>query len=103
MGIGIKDLVEFKVLLLPDEVKETVGKENLIVLAETTRDKLQAQASRGTLVKASPMAFSDWNGVIPMEGDKVVFIKFAGELFKGNDDKEYRIANDKDILAILEG
>jgi len=101
---GIKELVEFKVLILPDEVGDTVGKENIIVMADSTKEREQASSTRGRLVKVSGMAFSDWKGsAIPQEGDRVAFIKYAGELFMGDDDKEYRIANDKDILAILEG
>jgi len=103
MSTGIRDLVEFKVLLLPDEVGDKTGKENILYMPDTTKEREQAQSTRGVLVKASGMAFSDWRGgTIPQEGDRVAFVKYAGELFKGNDDKEYRIANDKDILAVLE-
>jgi len=35
-------------------------------------------------------------------GDRVIFRRYAGEQFDGDDGIKYRLMNDKDILAIKE-
>ena len=62
---------------------------------------------RGTLIAMAPTAFSyeNWPAgtVLPKPGDKVLFGKYAGTNVKGpKDGKEYRVLNDKDIIALLD-
>lgn len=96
--------VEYKVWILVDEVSE---KEGSLWLPETTIDRQQEQRDTGTLIKASEMAFSDWNGRKPEIGEKVVFSKYAGSIFRfpkveGIGVDRYRLCNDKDICAVIE-
>lgn len=92
--------VEFKILIEPEEVEEkTAGG---IILAQVTKEKEQMAQVKGILIAIGGNAFEDWNDK-PKIGDKVYFGKYAGYIVKGNDGKEYRLANDKDICAIIEG
>jgi len=59
------------------------------------------QQTEGYIAAVSEMAFTDgegnrWRCDIPAIGDKVLFSKYAGQLYG-----LYRIVNDKDIVAIV--
>jgi chaperonin GroES len=97
---GIKPL-EFKVVILPETVEaKTAGG---LFMPETVREKEQMAAVRGTLVAMSPHAFEEFDKAKPSVGDRVLIAKYGGQVFQGLDGETYRILNDKDILAILEG
>ena len=90
--------VEYKVLIKPEVVeKKTSGG---LYLPETTQDKDQMAQIKGELVATGGNAFEDWAGP-PVIGDKVYFAKYAGYIIKGENGEEYRLANDKDITAII--
>lgn len=90
---------EFKVLILPEAVEEksTGG----IILAATTKEREEMAQVRGTLVAVGGNAFEDWNDP-PQVGDLVYIGKYAGYVVKGADGKDYRLTNDKDIVATIE-
>lgn len=91
--------VEFKVLVKPDKVDEMSGP--LFVPAHV-RDKMQLAEIKSTLVAAGGNAFEDWSGARPAPGDRVYIAKYAGLYVKGEDGEEYRLCNDKDIVAIID-
>ena len=95
---------EYKVLIKPDKVEEKT--KSGIYLPEEHRDRQDASATTGKLLARSPLAFQYdvWPDASdpPKPGDRVAFAKYAGVSIKGNDDEDYRIVNDKDIIAILE-
>jgi len=89
-----------RVLIKPEVVEEkTAGG---IILAATTKDRDQQATMRGTVVKVGVNAWKAFDDGTPWaaEGDKVVFRKYAGEVIK-DDDAEFRVVNDEDILAVI--
>lgn len=91
--------VEFKILIEPEIVEEkTIGG---IILTPKTKEMEQMAQVKGILIAVGGNAFEDWKDK-PRTGVKVYFGKYAGYIVKGNDGKEYRLANDKDICAIIE-
>jgi co-chaperonin GroES (HSP10) len=56
----------------------------------------------GRLVAIGGNAFTDWNGRRPIVGDRVLFAKYAGAPVTGANGVKYRIAQDKDIAAVIE-
>lgn len=95
---------EFKAVVRPVKVEEKT--KGGIFLPDEHKEREQFAQMEGTLVAVSPHAFSyaDWSGaesLKPRAGDRVLFAKYAGAMFKGNDGSEYRIINDKDISAVL--
>lgn len=93
--------VEYKVLVLPETVEEVT--QGGIVLPSQTVDAEQTAEVRCTLVSVGGMAFDDWKDEHkPAPGDRVMVAKYSGIICTGDDKKEYRLINDKDILAILE-
>ena len=101
---GIKP-VEYKVLIKVDEINDK--SEGGIWIPESRLEREQMAHDRGTLVDVSEMAFEDWPGRRPQVGEKVIFSKYAGSIimFENKDRmrERYRLCNDKDICAILEG
>lgn len=91
--------VEFKVLIEPEEVEQKTSSG--IVLAVATTEKEKMAQVKGKLIAVGGNAFQDWEEPLPKVGDHVWFAKFAGYVIKGSDGKEYRLANDKDISAVL--
>lgn len=92
--------VEYKVLIQPEDVEKVSA--GGIVMATTTTDRDRMAQVKGRLVAVGGSAFTDWGGLLPKVGDSVYYAKYAGLMVKGEDGKEYRLANDKDITAIIE-
>lgn len=94
--------VEYKVVVRPRKAQEkTAGG---IVLPDEVLDRDQHAAIEGELVALSPLAFTyeEWpkEARKPQAGDTVIFARFSGNTIKGNDGIEYRIMNDKDVIAV---
>jgi len=89
------------VLVLPDKVKEKTS--GGIFLPETIRDKEQAAATSGIVISIGPSAWKDIDDGKPWAnvGDRVSYARYAGVVMSGNDDVDYVLINDNDILAIL--
>ena len=100
---GIKP-VEYKVLILQDEVEDKSS--GGIWLADTTRDRQTEAQDRGTIVEVGGMAFSDWRGIKPKVGDKVLYDRYAGSAIRFRDKENkmsvYRLCEDKKVGAVLE-
>ncbi len=95
---------EFNVLVLPDKVEEK--SKGGIIIADMARDHSQHQATLGTLIAISPLAFTFENypagARTPKVGDRVLFAKYAGSLVDINKPDGLRTCKDKDILAVIE-
>jgi len=92
------ECLEYKVLVRPVEVaKVTKGG---IILPDETKDRDAVASMEGELITMSPLAFSyDDQAPKPKVGQTVVFQKFAGVRINGFDGVEYRLMNDKDVVA----
>jgi len=95
--------VEYHVIIKVEKVDDKSA--GGIFLSEISQEREQMAHDKGWVVAISDMAFSDWNGRIPQPGEKVIFNKYAGSLIKVRNDKkefeDFRLCNDKDIVAIL--
>lgn len=96
--------VEYKVLILPDEVDgETKGG---LIIPISVVEKKGYEVVRATIVARGGSAFFDdtWGPkerekLVP--GTRVLTKKYAGVMMT-HDRVKYRLCNDKDIIAILE-
>lgn len=100
---GIKP-TEYKVLVLAEKAEEKTS--GGIIIPDAIKDRNQSAATKGEIIDISPLAFKfdDWadSKCIPKAGDKVAFARYSGVTIDGADDVEYRLVNDKDIIAILD-
>lgn len=59
----------------------------------------------GTVIAVGPGRLMDDGSRTPVDvkaGDRIVFAKYAGTEFKTEDDEEYLIISEKDIMATVE-
>jgi chaperonin GroES len=93
---------EFNCLVQPEDVGDKIGN---ILIADETKERKQATATRGTLIAVSPVAFTyeEWpkGATPPRVGDTVIIAKGSGVLVEGLDGKMYRLVKDKDVCAVI--
>jgi chaperonin GroES len=95
-----------KILILPYmAVAKTTGG---IEIPDEFKERMQLSAEMGVIVSIGDDAFT-WNadrtrpfgGYKPKVGDHVFFERYAGAVVQGDDGREYRVAEDKQIGAVL--
>ncbi len=86
-----------RVLVKRSEAKTTKGG---IILPDSAQEK----PKQGEVVAVGP-GKTDEKGkttAVPLSvGDKVLFTSYAGMEFKSDDDNEYLILNEEDIIAVI--
>ena len=98
-NIKIKSCVEYKIVIKPDCIEEKSA--GGIFLAESYTEQESWSQTTGILVAVGGNAFEDWKGDVPQEGERVMFRKFAGDAFTGEDGDTYRVCFDKDISLVI--
>jgi co-chaperonin GroES (HSP10) len=96
------------VLVLVDTVDGYLGKSKLITMTPAAIETQNQGATSGVIVQCGPDAFV-WNsdrkrpfdGMKPKVGDRVFYVRYAGEMTLGVDEKTYRIMSDNSIVAIF--
>lgn len=88
-----------RVVVLPDQIDDKLG-SGVLVKAETTKTQDRRKQTRGTLVAVSGSASFEAGDISPKVGDRVEFAMYSGQFYTEND-VEYRIMNDVDIVGIL--
>ncbi len=91
--------VEYKILVLPEQVK-TESEGGIVFTGKKVQEDELAQ-TEGILVAKTDMSFAGWACKIPKVGDRVKFAKYSGLMVDGEDGKRYRIIEDKNVVAIL--
>jgi len=73
-----------------------------IVIPQSVRDTERLASIHGKIIAVADGAWQDQLGDRrAKEGDDIIFAKYAGLVVKDSDDKEYRLLNDTDVLAIV--
>jgi co-chaperonin GroES (HSP10) len=90
-----------RVLILPDPVEE-VTQSGIILSVGENRDRERLAQLKGTIVELGNTAWLDQPSPWAKEGDHVIFGKYSGLIYQGTDDKEYRIINDLDVVALVD-
>jgi co-chaperonin GroES (HSP10) len=90
-----------RVLILPDPVEE-VSKSGIILSVGENRDRERLAQLKGTIVELGNTAWLDQPSPWANEGDHVIFGKYSGLIYQGADEKEYRIINDLDVVALVD-
>lgn len=92
----------FQVLLSPVEMEDKIGS---IHVPDSVKEQHKVAATSCEVVALGPDAYGDLNkfptGPWCKVGDFVIIGKYAGSRFK-YDDKEYRLLNDDQILALVD-
>lgn len=86
-----------RILIRPLEIEEKTA-SGIIVSTGAMVEREQMANTTGEVIDVGSEA-NDWCVV----GDRVVFAKYSGLLYLGKDGKQYRIINDDNIVATLDG
>jgi co-chaperonin GroES (HSP10) len=89
-----------RVLIYPEPV-ETTTASGIVVSTGINVDRERLAQLRGTVVELGNSVWHDQPETWAKVGDKVIFGKYSGLIYTGDDDKEYRIINDLDIVATV--
>ena len=100
---GLKPM-GYNVLVALDVLEEkTLGG---IILPSKHVERENGASEKGRIVDVSPMAFQggDWPSDTPAKpGTVVLFQRYAGTEFEGNDGRKYRIIADSDLKGLFNG
>ena len=97
---GIKPL-DLKVLVLPDAADETT--KGGIIIPDSTKDRQKFAVVKAQLIEVGDNAFKEWGvGNAPAAGLRILMAQYAGARVKGQDDREYVLMNDEDVIALIE-
>ena len=100
------DPIEYKVLVRPVEVSKEIELKGgfKLIRPDELHEREQHAAMEGKILAVSPFAFTyeEWpeGARKPQVGDTAVFARYGGTLVKGADGIDYRLLNDKDIMAL---
>jgi len=99
--MNVKELKPLGDRVLIEPIFEEEKSKGGILLPDTvSKEKPQV----GEILAIGPGATSKEGKIIPMtvkKGDKVVYAKYSGTDIKGDNDEDYLILSEKDILAIV--
>lgn len=99
--MNIKELKPLgdRVLIKP-KVEEEKSKGGILLPDTISKEKPQV----GEILAVGPGGTNKDGKIIPMivkKGDKVIYAKYSGTDIKGDDDEDYLILSEKDILATV--
>ena len=95
--------VDRKVLVKPETFEEKT--KGGIVLPDSARERDNMAHIKATIVACGVNAFEyiEKAKQRPQVGQKAAIAKFSGYLITGADGKSYRLINDEDVVAMLDG
>jgi co-chaperonin GroES (HSP10) len=90
-------------MVRPESFEEKT--EGGIIIPESSREREEMGHVKAKLVAVGSQAFEDIEekSQRPVEGMTVTIARYSGYLIKGKDGLNYRIINDTDIVAVLDG
>ena len=100
---GLKP-TDYNCVVRLDTLKDDDGdqrSEGGIIIPQERSDRDQMAYTKATLLEAGGNAFNDWNGCIPVPGDKIMVSKYAGITREADPLDLIRVVKDKEILAVL--
>lgn len=89
-----------RVLIYPEPVEEAT-ESGIIINTGINIEKERLAQLKGTVVEIGSTAWHDQPEAWVKEGDKIIFGKYSGLIYTGDDGLEYRIINDLDIVATV--
>ena len=96
--------VEYRCVVRLDTLKDDDGEQKSaggIIIPQDRTDRDQTAYTKATLLAHGGNAFSDWKGLIPQVGDRVMVAKYAGITREADPTDLIRLVTDKEILAVL--
>jgi len=93
--------VGHRILIKPLEIAE-VSKGGIILTTDVLKEREQMANTTGVVIDMGDGCYFEDTKPWCKVGDKVIFAKYAGLLYRGKDGQNYRIVNDHDITGTLD-
>lgn len=90
-----------KTLLIRPEEVEAISSGGIIIPVQSQEKEEMAQMY-ATLIEVGSEAWNDESQPRAQVGERVIFAKYAGSLFRGNDGVRYRLIRDKELVATID-
>jgi co-chaperonin GroES (HSP10) len=91
--------LNYRLVVLPDDIVTTT-KSGIITVSKGNEFKEEMAQIEGLVVAMGDGCFKEDPNPGCKVGDRIIFGKYSGLLFEGNDKKKYRIINDENVVAI---
>jgi co-chaperonin GroES (HSP10) len=91
----------WRILVKPQEVLEKSA-GGILLSTEKGREREQMANTTGIVLAMGEECFAKMDSRWCDVGDKIVFAKYAGLLYKGRDGVQVRIINDTDVTGTLD-
>lgn len=98
-----------RIVVKPDNFKESnkdmkrLAAIGLIAPELEELKRAQASVDKGVVVSIGPTAYRDYNVDVPVKvGDVVNYARFSGKLIE-DEDEQFILLNDEDLLCIIKG
>ena len=91
-----------RVLIKPLELEEKTA-SGIVIATATQKDREEMANTTGEVIAVGDGCWEDLEKPWCTVGDRVVFAKYSGLLYVGKDGCRYRIINDDNIVATLDG
>ena len=103
--------IGWRVVIKPDKAQDTMtapGGKTQFYLPPSKVERAGYGMDRGTIIALGGMAFKDregvaWTGAVPGVGDRVFFPRYGGMEYEGHGGQIYRVINDEEIPAAIDG
>ena len=86
-------------LLIKTLELETKTASGIVIVTVSSAEREEMANTTGEVIEVGDDCISGWFEV----GDNIVFAKYAGLLYLGKDGKKYRVINDENVVATLDG
>ena len=90
-----------RVLIKPDALTEET-ESGIILHVGTNAERERLAQLKGTIIELGSTAWHDQPEAWANVGDRIIFGKYSGLIYMGDDEVEYRIINDLDVVAVID-
>lgn len=91
-----------RILVRPYELEQTTA-SGIVLATDSQHEREEMANTTGDVIALGEDCFWDKTSQWCKVGDRVVFSKYSGLLYVGKDGIKYRIINDDNIVATLDG
>jgi len=92
----------YRLLIKPLEIEEKTA-SGIIVTTASNKEREEMSNTTGEVVEVGSGCWLDTEEPWCKAGDRIVFAKYAGLLYLGKDGVKYRIINQDNVVATLDG
>jgi co-chaperonin GroES (HSP10) len=89
----------WRLVIEPAEVEE-VSRGGIILFTASQKDKEALAQMYGRVVAVGPECWKDSAAPWAVVGDRIIFGRYSGLIFTGEDGGTYRVINDTDVVAV---